>query len=234
MKLIPLRMGPQGLSAAQGAATVAPGVVPVASGSGEAALLARARGGDKTAVAQIYRRYVDEVYGYAFNQLGDRQEAEDATSEVFLRLVRALPGFRGDSSLRTWLYAICRNVLRDRWRERASLPSLSLDRMPAGRMAHSDAPSAPEADTEPARAQGSELGQVVLAQLNERERRVLSLRFLDGRSVADAAAELGVSPGNLKVIQHRALRRAAGIAQELAEAATEPTTVAGLTPEACR
>ncbi|MFI0608182.1 MAG: RNA polymerase sigma factor [Anaerolineae bacterium] len=215
MKLIPLRLGPQSLPAAPGAAHVS------ASG-GEAALLARARAGDKVAVAQIYRRYVDEIYGYAYNQLGERQEAEDATSEVFLRLVRALPGFRGDSSLRTWLYTICRNVLRDRWRERASHPSLSLDLMPAGRMAHSDAPSAPEADTEPARAQGSELGQVVLAQLNERERRVLSLRFLDGRSVADAAAELGVSPGNLKVIQHRALRHAERIARSLTAAAGQP------------
>lgn len=216
MKLIPLRLGPQALSAAQGAATVAPGAVPVASGSGEAALLARARSGDKAAVAQIYRRYVDEVYGYAFNQLGDRQEAEDATSEVFLRLVRALPGFRGDSSLRTWLYAICRNVLRDRWRERASLPSLSLDRVPDRRTDDGDTLAVAGADVEPPTGStGFDLGQAVLARLGERERAVLTLRFLEGRSVADCAAELGVSPGNLKVIQHRALRHAARIAQEL-------------------
>jgi RNA polymerase sigma-70 factor (ECF subfamily) len=226
MKLIPLRLGPQSLPAAPGAAHVS------ASG-GEAALLARARAGDKVAVAQIYRRYVDEIYGYAYNQLGERQEAEDATSEVFLRLVRALPGFRGDSSLRTWLYTICRNVLRDRWRERASHPSLSLDLMPAGRHGDREVDLALDDDGE-AVPPCAALGRLVLARLSAREQAVLRLRFLEGRSVADTAAELGLSPGNLKVIQHRALRRAAGIAQELAEAATEPMTVAGLTPEACR
>ena len=105
--------------------------------------------------------------------------------------------------------------------------------MPAGRHGDREVDLALDDDGE-AVPPCAALGRLELARLSAREQAVLRLRFLEGRSVADTAAELGLSPGNLKVIQHRALRRAAGIAQELAEAATEPTTVAGLTPEACR
>lgn len=215
MKLIPLRLGPQSLSLPQGAAPSG-----AATAGGEAALLARARAGDKAAVAAIYRRYVDEVFGYAFNQLGERQEAEDVTSEVFLRLVRALPEFRGDSSLRTWIYSICRNILRDRWRERASHPRVPLDLVPARQTLDREAEPAGGSAADATRAGDlSALGRAVLARLSPREQAVLALRFLEGRSVADTAAELGLSPGNLKVIQHRALRHAARIAAELAAAA---------------
>lgn len=215
MKLIPLHLGPQSLPLPQGAAPAG-----TAAAGGEVALVARARAGDKAAVAAIYHRYVDEVFGYAYNQLGERQEAEDVTSEVFLRLVRALPEFRGDASLRTWIYSICRNILRDRWRERASHPRVSLDLVPARQTLDREAEGAESGPRDLARASDlSALGQAVLARLSPREQAVLSLRFLEGRSVAETAAELGLSPGNLKVIQHRALRHAARIARDLAEPA---------------
>lgn len=198
--------------------------------SDEAHWLLRAKTGDGAALAQIYRRYVDEIFGYAFNQLGQEQEAEDITSEVFLRLVRALPSFRGESSLRTWLFCICRNVIRDHWRQQAGRPAeLPLEDLTR---ADSQAPltaaaslAEPDADADPdplpAPACGA-LGQWVLAQLSERERSVLSLRFLEGQAVAQVAATLGLSPGNVKVIQHRALRRAAALAQAATEAQALP------------
>lgn len=189
--------------------------------SDEAQWLARAQAGDGGALAQIYRRYVDEIFGYAFNQLGQRQEAEDITSEVFLRLVRSLQGFRGEASLRTWLFSICRNVIRDHWRQHAARPAeLPLEDLAQGAAATAsgcDADTDSDPDAPPPPVCG-ELGRWVLTQLNERERTVLKLRFLESQSVAQVAASLGLSPGNVKVIQHRALRRATALAQAATEA----------------
>src|SRR5512137_421174 len=80
------------------------------------ALVARARRGDRAALVALYDRYVHEIYGYLLNQVGSTQDAEDITSEVFLRVIGALGGFRGHASFRTWLYAIARNQSRDYWR----------------------------------------------------------------------------------------------------------------------
>ncbi len=216
-----------------------------AAASDEAYWLLRAQAGDGAALAQIYRRYVDEIYGYAVNQLGQQQEAEDITSEVFLRLVRALPGFRGEASLRTWLFSICRNVIRDHWRQRAGRPAeLPLDDLarsggsPALQAAgprDADPDLAVDGDDDRAGSQDAHgarrpscgpLGAWVLGQLSERDQAVLRLRFLENQSVAQAAETLGISPGNLKVIQHRALRRAAALAAAAEPASTSVSTQA--------
>lgn len=176
-------------------------------GPSDGELVARARAGDERAVVALYQRYVGEVYGFAYNQLGRVQDAEDATSETFLRLVGALDAFDGRSSLRTWLYAIARNAVRDHWRRQQRRPqTVDLD----------EARLAPE-PPEPAAAnrRATALGNAVMERLPERYRQVLSLRILEGRSVRETAQELGLSEGNVKVLQHRALHRAARIADEL-------------------
>jgi len=175
----------------------------------DAELVARARAGDRAAIVALYRRYVGEVFGYAFNQLGRVQDAEDATSETFLRFVGALDDWSGRASLRTWLYAIARNCIRDHWRRQQRRPAtVELD---LATVAEAPAP-------ETANPRATALGRAVLEALPERYRAVLTLRILEGRSVRDTAEALGLSEGNVKVLQHRALARAARIADELAAA----------------
>lgn len=176
----------------------------------DAVLVARARAGDGAAVVALYQRYVREIFGFAFNQLGRVQDAEDVTSEAFLRFVGALDEFDGRASLRTWLYAIARNCVRDHWRRQQRRPeTVDLD---VARLAQDPG------DGDDANHRATALGRVVLDRLPERYRRVLTLRILEGRSIRDTAEAMGLREGNVKVLQHRALARAVRVADELAAA----------------
>jgi RNA polymerase sigma-70 factor (ECF subfamily) len=98
--------------------------------SGEAALIERCTAGDETACADLVAAHQRMVYGLAYNLLGDRDEALDVSQEVFLRVFRTLSQFRGQSALRTWIYRIVVNQVRNRqrwWRRRHRSDVVSLD-----------------------------------------------------------------------------------------------------------
>ena len=98
--------------------------------SREAALIERCTGGDEIACAELVAAHQRMVYGLAFNLLGDRDEALDLSQEVFLRVFRTLSSFRGQSALRTWIYRIVINQVRNRqrwWRRRHRGDQISLD-----------------------------------------------------------------------------------------------------------
>jgi RNA polymerase sigma-70 factor (ECF subfamily) len=98
--------------------------------SREAALIERCTAGDETACADLVAAHQRMVYGLAYNLLGDRDEALDVSQEVFLRVFRTLSQFRGHSALRTWIYRIVVNQVRNRqrwWRRRHRRDVVSLD-----------------------------------------------------------------------------------------------------------
>ncbi|MEO8082940.1 MAG: RNA polymerase sigma factor [Ardenticatenales bacterium] len=220
----------------------------------DAALVQRAKAGDRDAFVSLYRRYVDELFGYAYHQLGDVQDAEDVTSETFLRLVTGLGGFDQRASFRTWLYTIARNQLRDRWRAQSRRPSLvpieddahdpagidgddGVDDVDGGGAADLDGADAGDhpadgrssldgADGVESSGSWAALGRQVMAALPSNYRQVLTLRVAQGRSIRDAAEVMGTTPGNVKVLQHRALKRAAAVAaalQAAVEVGADPT-----------
>jgi RNA polymerase sigma-70 factor (ECF subfamily) len=177
------------------------------------ALVAAARRGESAALVTLYRRYVAEVYGFAMNNVGNAQDAEDITGETFARVVDNLDAFRGEATFRTWLYAIARNQVRDHFRRNGRHPTVELD---PSRVAEAGTDATVE--TGPATASAGHwtaLGRTVLDRLPENYRRVLTLRILEERSVRETAAILATSEGNVKVLQHRALKRAAEVAQTL-------------------
>ena len=192
-------------------------------------LVRRAQDGDRDALVIIYRRYVNEIFGYAYQQLGNAQDAEDVTSETFLRLVSALDGFDHRASFRTWLYTVARNQLRDRWRRHGRQPAtIGWDEgAEAGHSVvpdaarSSDAAAAGEDDDASGASPWAELGRRVMAALPESYRTVLTLRIANGRSIRDVAEAMHTTPGNVKVLQHRALKRAAAVAATL-EASDAP------------
>ncbi len=97
---------------------------------GEAALIARCTSGDESACAELVASHERMVYSLAVNLLSDRDEALDLSQEVFLRVFRTLSRFRGQSSLRTWIYRIAINQARNRqrwWRRRRRGDQVSLD-----------------------------------------------------------------------------------------------------------
>lgn len=71
---------------------------------------------DERAFLRLYRRHTDRLYGMAVRLLGGPEEAQDAVQETWARAVRALPGFRWESALSTWMCAILIRHCRERWR----------------------------------------------------------------------------------------------------------------------
>jgi DNA-directed RNA polymerase specialized sigma24 family protein len=132
----------------------------------------------------VYRDNVGRVYRLMFAKVGNRPDAEDLTAEVFLAALRPLRVSASVGEVRAYLSATARTVLAGYWRR-------TLGRETA---VASDAA---------ARA------AVILEGLPESYRRILQLRFVESCSVREAAAALGISVTYAKVLQHRALRRAA-------------------------
>jgi RNA polymerase sigma-70 factor, ECF subfamily len=156
---------------------------------------------DRAAFATLYRRYLDRVYGYAFYQLGDHHDAEDATERTFLAALSAIPAFRDEgSTFRAWLFRIAHNTVANAHRTRARRRTRSL---PDG----FERP-APDADPAGLVAQADELREVraVIARMPDDRRQVILLRFVDDLSTAEIAEVLDRSTGAVRVLLHRSLR----------------------------
>jgi RNA polymerase sigma-70 factor (ECF subfamily) len=135
-----------------------------------------------------------------FVRVGNHPDAEDLTTEVFLRVLKPLRITAKISQVRGYLRATTRTVLAAYWRDTRYRETASLDDLP-------DLPDDAQQITSTAREQA----HLLLDALPDKYRLILELRFLQGRSIEDAATQMGVSVGNAKVLQHRALRRAAAI-----------------------
>jgi RNA polymerase sigma factor (sigma-70 family) len=152
----------------------------------------------------VYRDNIGPVHRLMFAKTGNRPDAEDLTTEVFLAVLRPLKLPASAGQVRAYLLATCRTVLARYWARTLGQQVTTLTEDPGEVFSTAD-PLSPA----PQRAER------ILAALPERYRRILQLRFLDACTVAEAAQALGVSVANAKVLQHRALRRAAEIAAEL-------------------
>jgi RNA polymerase sigma-70 factor (ECF subfamily) len=156
----------------------------------------------------IYADNVGRIYRQMFAKVGNRVDAEDLTSQVFLD---ALPPLRTAASVgevRAYLLATARTVLARHWRNTLGHQVTQIDLEDV--QLENVALTGPAQD--PVRGNdGSQRLAAILSGLSERHRKILTLRFLRGYSIKQAAAELGVSVANAKVLQHRALRQAAGL-----------------------
>jgi RNA polymerase sigma factor (sigma-70 family) len=148
----------------------------------------------------VYRDNVDRVYGLMYAKVGNRPDAEDLTAEVFLAALRPLRVSASAPEVRAYLLTTARTVLAGYWRRTLGREITRLSDDDELEWVPAQSPVAPEAATRAA---------VILAELPELYRRILQLRFLEACSVREAAAALGVSVTYAKVLQHRALRRAA-------------------------
>jgi RNA polymerase sigma factor (sigma-70 family) len=148
----------------------------------------------------VYQDNATWVYRTIFARVGNRHDAEDLTAEVFLAALRPLRISATAAEVRAYLRATARTVLAAHWRETMGREITWVEDIGAL------APDSEEAiSTAPGRV------REVLGTLPDNYRRILELRFLQGRSIREAAAEMGVSVANAKVLQHRALRLAAQV-----------------------
>jgi len=165
---------------------------------------------DKPGMQEFQAFYEDNlvrVYRFVFKSLRNREEAEDLTSQIFLKALRYLDPERDAQSARSWLFKIAYTTIADYWRihYRALISSLDV-RMEAGW----------EGPTEEVilgiNKRATEQACNLLQALPERYREVLSYRFLLNLSIRETAATMGVSEANVKILQFRAIKYAANLA----------------------
>src|SRR6202163_3369153 len=169
-------------------------------GGREAALIQRCAAGEQLACTELVAEHQRMVVQLAINLLGDRDEALDLSQEVFLRVFRTIHRFRGQSSLRTWIYRIAVNQARNRhrfWRRRHRGDQVSLDAHVA---AHGDHLPGDQAGPDRVLEQ-KELAarlQGALEHLPFDQRTAIILREIDGLSYDEIAYPLGVAVGPVK------------------------------------
>lgn len=154
----------------------------------------------------IYRDNVGWVYRMLFSKVGSRPDAEDLTTEVFLAALRPLRVSASVREVRSYLMATSRTVLADHWRRTLGRELTTLDEDHAEQLSQEEGHSGRDRLAEAER---------ILAQLPDNYRTILRLRYLLGHSLKESAAEMGVTVGNAKVLQHRALKAAAKIAERI-------------------
>ena len=155
----------------------------------------------------VYQLHAGKIYGFAFSQVGNREEAEDLTSQVFLKVYNSLRRFEGRGTLEAWLFQIARVTVNDYWREKYKLPAVPL---PEGLdiVEH-------ETPRDFSRADRDERVRQLLELLPPHYREVLEHRFLSRSSVKETAAAMQLTETNVKVLQFRALRKAAELGRSL-------------------
>jgi RNA polymerase sigma-70 factor (ECF subfamily) len=180
--------------------------------------LVEAAQADPARFEALYRKYLAQVYSYAFYELRDHHEAEDATERTFLAALTNLNRFEerarptdgeGASTFRVWLFQIARNAVAERRRRRRRRPEAPLE------AAISVAATTDVARDAELRDEAASAWRAV-GRLPDDRRRAIILRFVDEMSTAEIAGVLGRSEGAVRVLIHRALR---SVARDLDEPA---------------
>ena len=154
----------------------------------------------------FYQENLGLIYRYVYSKVGNREEAEDLTSQIFIKAVRGVDTERGPQSMQKWLFQVARTTIVDYWRTYYRVSIDSLDKL-------LETGWEGPAEEEAAVLSSSPLERVqrILQALPEHYREVLSCRFLLNLSVKDTALKMGLTEANVKVLQFRALKRAADL-----------------------
>lgn len=177
------------------------------SNSGEGDLAAA---GQAKANAQDFQTFYQEnlslIYRYVYSKVGNREEAEDLTSQIFMKAVRGVNTERGALSVQKWLFQVARTTIADYWRARYRITTSSLEAL-----LESGWEGPAESEAVAVSIAPVERVQRLLQALPEHYREVLNCRFLLNLSIRDTALGLGLTEANVKVLQFRALKRAADL-----------------------
>ncbi len=142
-------------------------------------------------------RHYQEILHYVAWQVGNVEDAKDLTQTIFLKAYRAFRDFRGDASVRTWLFTIARNTLRDFFRRKR--PAVSLE-------AHMEYHGEPATSPIELPARVARLRHA-LPRLPQEFREVLTMFYFEGLSIQEIAQQLGIPAGTVKSRLNRARRK---------------------------
>ena len=166
----------------------------------ERELVRRAREGDSAAFEALVTAYETKIYNLAFRYLGSREDALDASQEVFLRVFRFLGGFQEESSFSTWLYRIGVNVCKDMLQRKKRLNETSLERI--GEDEEDYVTDIPDERFRPdAVHDQTELRDALARAIGELpgpQREIVILRDIQGLSYEEIAGALALESGTVK------------------------------------
>src|SRR6059036_1600707 len=162
-------------------------------------LVERAQQGDREALEELYLLHFDRIYSYLHMSVGNRHDAEDLTTQTFLKMLEAIGRFRWKAApFSAWLFRIAHNLAMDhfratkRWQPEEEVPE------PEG----SEESSAEEAAFE---SIGRRSMLELIENLSHEQKQVLTLKFVFNLPNAEVATILGKTEGAIKSLQHRAL-----------------------------
>jgi RNA polymerase sigma-70 factor, ECF subfamily len=162
-------------------------------------VIRQAQQGDAEQIALLYETYHVKIFRYLYYRVGDRQTAEDLTSEVFVRMLRFLGGFNPPSaSFQAWLFQIARNICNDHYRKLKSHQVVPLEEI-----VRDEKLSIENAED---KVLNSDRLTQALNHLSEDQRDVIIMRFITDMSIAEAAKSLNKTEDSIKGLQRRALQ----------------------------
>ena len=172
-------------------------------------LVEAAQGGETEAFGRLYDHYSDTVYRYIYYRVGSTATAEDLTSETFLRALRRIGTFTWQGrDFGAWLVTIARNLVADHFKSsRFRLEVTTGEMLDANEVARSPEDSVLE-------QLSNEALLTAVRKLNPQQQECVTLRFLQGLSVAETARVMGKNEGAIKTLQYRAVRTLARLLPE--------------------
>lgn len=164
-------------------------------------LVERAQAGESDAFGSLYDHYADTVYRYIYYRVGSRATAEDLTSETFLRALRRIGTFTWQGrDFGAWLVTIARNLVADHFKSSRFRLEVTTGEM----LDSNECERSPEDSVLESLSNAALLDAV--RRLNPQQQECVTLRFLQGLSVAETARIMGKNEGAIKTLQYRAVR----------------------------
>ena len=162
-------------------------------------LVDRAQQGERAALEELYLLHFDRIYSYLHMSVGNRHDAEDLTTQTFMKMLESIKRFRWQSApFSAWLFRIAHNLAMDhfrasrRWQPEEDVPE------PVGE-------SEPSAEAAAFQSIGRQSMLELIEDLSQEQKQVLTLKFVFNLPNAEVATILGKTEGAVKSLQHRAL-----------------------------
>ena len=179
-------------------------------------LVDRAQQGERSALEELYLLHFDRIYSYLHLSVGNRHDAEDLTTQTFLKMLESIGRFRWRSApFSAWLFRIAHNLAMDhfraarRWQLEAEIPE-------------PEPPEESAAEEEALESIGRRSMLELIENLSPEQQQVLTLKFVFNFSNGEAATILGKTEGAVKSLQHRALASLQRELGDLSPPAQEP------------
>jgi RNA polymerase sigma-70 factor, ECF subfamily len=162
-------------------------------------LVARGQQGDRDALEELYLIHFDRIYSYLHVSVGNRHDAEDLTTQTFLKMLEKIGSFKWQSApFSAWLFRIAHNLAMDHFRARRRW-------QPEEEVPEPPGEEEPSAELEAMQSIGRESMLKLIDRLSPEQQQVLTLKFVFNLPNAEVAAILDKTEGAIKSLQHRAL-----------------------------